>query len=60
MTIITFGCQSKIYVYHDGCGYLPRQPFRGHKTIKDAAIHLMERGIFKPEVIEFKREEIRS
>lgn len=60
MKIITYGCQKKIVVYHDGCGYLPNPPYKSHKSLHEAAIHLMERGIFEPEIIEFKREEIKS
>ena len=38
MKIVTFSCQKDIFIYEEGCGYIPREPYLIHKTIEDAKL----------------------
>lgn len=60
MKIITFCCQKSIHVYHDGCGLLPRPPFKSHASIDDAKKYMKEERGIDAKVIEFKKESIES
>lgn len=51
MRVITFSCQKNIFVYEDGCGFLPMSPFKSHSDIESAKKYMInDRKIKNPKI----------
>lgn len=58
--IITFGCRSRVFVYQENCGWIPRKPYKVHNSINSAIKHLKDRGVVSPEIKVYHTLEFRN
>jgi hypothetical protein len=49
--IVTFGCKKEVYIFASNCGFLPVNPYKEHKSLKEAITELITRGIKNPTVV---------